>query len=195
VSLRGVAAAAGVSEAAPYHHFRDKTALLAAAAGEGFRKLDTCLEEGEREGGDARARVVGMSVGYVRFAVENAGAFRLVFGAPVGELSKLEAARAPGRAAKLCVRAAVRAFVEAAGVDVDPETVFRLVWALVHGTAWLVVEDELGPDVDHARALDLAREGVTALLSGLASRGSRRRVRTDRTRAPRRSKDAGSSSR
>jgi AcrR family transcriptional regulator len=87
VSLRGVAAAAGVSEAAPYHHFRDKSALLAAAAGEGFRKLDTCLEEGEREGGDARARVVGMSVGYVRFAVENAGAFRLVFGAPVGELS------------------------------------------------------------------------------------------------------------
>jgi AcrR family transcriptional regulator len=196
VSLRGVAAAAGVSEAAPYHHFRDKTALLAAAAGEGFRTLDACMAEGEASGGtDVEKRLVGLGLGYVRFALEHPGAFRLVFGAHVGELAKYEEARAPGRAAKLRVRSAVNAFVEKAGVRIDPETVFRLVWAHVHGTAWLVVEDELGPDVDRARALDLAREGVTTLLSGLASRGSRRRARTDRSRALRRSKGASSSSR
>jgi AcrR family transcriptional regulator len=194
-SLRGVAAAAGVSEAAPYHHFRDKTALLAAAAGEGFRALDASMGDEERKGSDARGRLVGIGVGYVRFALENPGAFRLVFGAHVAELAKYEEAFAPGRAAKARVRSAVSRFVEDADLSIDAETVFRHLWAHVHGVAWLVVEDELGPDVDHARALDLAREGIDTLLTGLAARGSRRRVRTDRSRAPRRSKAASSSSR
>jgi AcrR family transcriptional regulator len=198
VSLRGVASAAGVSEAAPYHHFRDKTALLAAAAGEGFRLLDGCMADGEGKGRNARDRLVGIGVGYVRFALENPGAFRLVFGAHVGDLAKYEEARTPGRAAKRRVRSAVSAFVEDAGLDADAETVFRHLWAQMHGIAWLVVEDELGPDVDQARALDLARDGVVTLLrglSGLAARGSRPRVRTDRSRAPRRSTGASSSSR
>ncbi|OQW44423.1 MAG: hypothetical protein A4S16_03825 [Proteobacteria bacterium SG_bin6] len=39
VSLRGVAAAAGVSAMAPYHHFADRSALLAAVAQRGLERL------------------------------------------------------------------------------------------------------------------------------------------------------------
>jgi AcrR family transcriptional regulator len=43
-SLREVACRAGVTAAAPYHHFRDKTAWLAAVAEEGFVALRGRLE-------------------------------------------------------------------------------------------------------------------------------------------------------
>ena len=39
LSLRAVAREAGVSAAAPYHHFKDKNELLAAIAQEGFELL------------------------------------------------------------------------------------------------------------------------------------------------------------
>src|SRR4030081_2863753 len=43
-SLREVARRAGVTSAAPYHHFKDKTALLAAVLEEGFVALRGRLE-------------------------------------------------------------------------------------------------------------------------------------------------------
>src|ERR1700749_484813 len=45
LSLRAVAREAGVSPAAPYHHFKDKAELLDAVAQEGFARLKTALAE------------------------------------------------------------------------------------------------------------------------------------------------------
>src|SRR6185437_16137973 len=45
LSLRAVARRAGVSQAAPYHHFPDKDALLAALGAEGFDALDRAMRE------------------------------------------------------------------------------------------------------------------------------------------------------
>nr|MDP9179551.1 TetR/AcrR family transcriptional regulator [Gemmatimonadota bacterium] len=39
LTLRGAARAAGVSQAAPYRHFKDRRALVAAVADDGFRRL------------------------------------------------------------------------------------------------------------------------------------------------------------
>src|SRR5580658_6562300 len=48
-TLREVARRAGVSHNAPYRHFRDKDALLAAVAAQGFRELTQAMREpGER---------------------------------------------------------------------------------------------------------------------------------------------------
>jgi len=44
VNLRAIARRAGVSAAAPYHHFVDRTAVVAAVATEGFRELTHCLD-------------------------------------------------------------------------------------------------------------------------------------------------------
>ena len=43
LSLRAVAREAGVSPAAPYHHFKDKGELLEAVAHEGWVELDHAL--------------------------------------------------------------------------------------------------------------------------------------------------------
>ena len=45
LSLRAVAREAGVSPAAPYHHFKDKSELLNAVATEGFNRLKAALAE------------------------------------------------------------------------------------------------------------------------------------------------------
>jgi AcrR family transcriptional regulator len=80
-TLREVARRAGVSHAAPYRHFANKTALLAAVAEEGFRTLRTrLLEAGTRLPAEPLARLQTLGVEYVRFAVEHPSHFRVMFG-------------------------------------------------------------------------------------------------------------------
>ena len=80
LSLRGVARAAGVSPAAPYHHFADKQALLDAVAAQGFDALRSAMEKRMAKKTDPIARLDASGVGYVLFAIENPALFRLMFG-------------------------------------------------------------------------------------------------------------------
>ncbi len=72
---------AGVSTAAPYKHFNDKTEMLVAAALEGMdrhrSKMLTALES-VPEGSPERITAIGME--YVSFALNEPGIFRLKFG-------------------------------------------------------------------------------------------------------------------
>lgn len=79
-TLRGCAKRAGVSHAAPAHHFRDANALLTALATVGFRRF----AERQRSlqtlaAPDARSRFAASGLGYVLFAHENPALFRLMF--------------------------------------------------------------------------------------------------------------------
>src|ERR1700678_2083881 len=69
LSLRAVAREAGVSPAAPYHHFKDKDELLGAIAREGFARLSLALVaaagSSERE---PEEKMTDLGVAYVRFA-------------------------------------------------------------------------------------------------------------------------------
>ena len=82
VSLRQIAREAGVSHAAPYHHFSDREALLAEVARGGFEALGEALRRGAADsaGAGPLARLQGAGVGYVDFAVENPEVYRLMFG-------------------------------------------------------------------------------------------------------------------
>jgi hypothetical protein len=90
LSLRRVAQAAGVSTAAPYHHFADKRALLDAIAAEGFSTLrEEMLARMEKEV-DPRARREACGIAYVVFALDNPALFRLMFGgddAPAADIA------------------------------------------------------------------------------------------------------------
>lgn len=72
VTLREVAAATGVSHAAPYHHFADKNALLVAIGMEGMALMDVEMERRQAAAGpDPTARLLAVGMGYVIFAVEH----------------------------------------------------------------------------------------------------------------------------
>ena len=80
-SLRGVAKRAGVSHAAPAHHFKDVQGLLTALAARGFERF--VQRQGDfrrRAEKDSPSQLIASGVGYVVFAMENPALFRLMFG-------------------------------------------------------------------------------------------------------------------
>jgi len=83
LSLRAVAREAGVSPAAPYHHFKDKDELLLAIAREGFARLSAALVEAA--GGEcevdcgAEAKMSDLGVAYVKFAQSHPALYRVMY--------------------------------------------------------------------------------------------------------------------
>jgi AcrR family transcriptional regulator len=77
-SLRETARRAGVSPAAPGHHFGDARGLLTALAAESFREFGDALAVGNAEP-DRIARIRGQGVAYVRFALAHPAKFDLLW--------------------------------------------------------------------------------------------------------------------
>src|SRR5215469_1548797 len=87
LSLRGAARRARVSAMAPYRHFADKEALLAAVAEYGFRELATRLTAAAEPAADSRAGLAALGVAYVLFACEQPSLFKLMFGPTIEKKS------------------------------------------------------------------------------------------------------------
>jgi AcrR family transcriptional regulator len=79
LSLRELAASLDVSRAAPYRHFADRRALLAALAAEGFDKLTAIYRKSIGAGKTPRTRLAASGRAYLAFAAERPQLFRLMF--------------------------------------------------------------------------------------------------------------------
>jgi AcrR family transcriptional regulator len=79
LSLRAVAREAGVSPAAPYHHFKDKGELLEAVAHEGWDLLDAALAKAKAAASAPREAMSNLGVAYVCFARENPALYRVMY--------------------------------------------------------------------------------------------------------------------
>jgi AcrR family transcriptional regulator len=179
VTLRAVAERVGVTHSAPYRHFKDKGALLAAVAEDGFRRLARALraerdrtEQASREPARSGAATLGaLGAAYVRFALERPAQFRLMFG-DGHERSAGETLREAIRATLAEVRGALLAARRQGGLRPDDvETAALLLWAQWHGIAVLVGAGGIaraGADErsSGARVETLAARGATQLLAG-----------------------------
>jgi AcrR family transcriptional regulator len=80
ISLREVARRAGVSHAAPAHHFGDKAGLLTALATQGYELFGAALRAGAARAGDrSELRLSWVGWAYVMFAAENRAYFEIMF--------------------------------------------------------------------------------------------------------------------
>jgi AcrR family transcriptional regulator len=79
LSLRELAASLDVSRAAPYRHFADRRALLAALAADGFDKLTVIYRKAIMAGKTPQARLLASGRAYLAFAAEQPQLFRLMF--------------------------------------------------------------------------------------------------------------------
>lgn len=138
LSLRGVARAARVSPAAPYHHFADKQALLDAVAAQGFDALRAAMDKRVAKATNPDERLDGCGVGYVVFALENPELFRLMFG---GGEQHTTVKEARDRAYGVLQTVVAEASPDGAA---NPFLCLRL-WALVHGIAKLILEAGVKP--------------------------------------------------
>lgn len=140
LSLRAVARKAGVSQAAPYHHFADKQALLDAVAAEGFESLHAAMAMRVAKEMEPLARLRASGLGYIAFATENPALFCLMFTGvePSGD-ARLNAAR--GGAYRI-----LEDLVAAAAPAGAPIPLICLgLWARVHGLAKLILEAGVDP--------------------------------------------------
>ena len=81
LSLRRLAEEVGVSRQAPYHHFRDKQALLAAIGEEGFSRLNQMLAiVTDDQTLSLDERLYQAVLGYFNFALDHTALYRLMFG-------------------------------------------------------------------------------------------------------------------
>ena len=79
-TLRACARTAGVSHAAPKHHFGDVRGLLTAVAERGFERLVNALKEAIKPvKGDLDAEMIATATAYIQFAEENPEHFRIMF--------------------------------------------------------------------------------------------------------------------
>jgi AcrR family transcriptional regulator len=79
LSLRDLAASLGVSRAAPYRHFADRDALLAAVAARGFEALADIYEAARTGLGEGPERPRRAMRDYMAFARRHAGLHRLMY--------------------------------------------------------------------------------------------------------------------
>jgi AcrR family transcriptional regulator len=166
-TLRAAAAAAGVSVAAPYRHFADRQALLAAVLAEGFRELARCTEEARSAGTEPMAALAATGVAYVRFAAGRPRTYRLMFGPECDKLAYPDLLDA-GHAALAVLHRAVSDCSRAGMIDdAGVQQVALAGWSLTHGLASLHV-DGLLADNPVARDLEAtARTLVDMLVDGV----------------------------
>jgi AcrR family transcriptional regulator len=157
-TLREAARRAGVSPGAPYRHFESKDALLAAVAAECAVRLGAAMDAAERESdGDPVKRFRRSGVAYVRFAFEHPAHFRVMAHPAVAAQGALQ--QGVGDWMKETA-GQLRAAQEAGLLIAGPvERLITFTQAVVHGLAWLVVND---PSMTSSRAERLA-EDVTEL--------------------------------
>ncbi len=144
VSLRRVAREAGVSTGAPYHHFADRSALLAALSSQGFRRLGSDLAEARAGADTPMQALTALARVYVRFSQENPGYFRLMFRPELSQPDKHPDAEAAGDAAFDVLADTIADAVAAGLLPADKaDTLAAMWWSLAHGVASLWLDGQL----------------------------------------------------
>jgi AcrR family transcriptional regulator len=136
LSLRKLAEKAGVSRAAPYHHFADKRDLLAALAEQGFATLTDSLQAVSADPALSLLQQLEETIlGYVRFAVQNQCQYDLMFGSELWR-------RNPSPRLQRCARDSFRQYAGLIATfhrqgllspDEDPLRLAQVMWATLHG--------------------------------------------------------------
>ena len=147
LTLRAAARAAGVSHAAPTHHFGDLTGLLSELAAIGYRRFrDHLLGAMASAGRDGPARITAMGAAYVEFARAFPNLFLLMFR---GDRLYHErpALHQAARDAFAALEEVVADAAEQPRPGLDGLANAMAAWSLVHGFAVLMIDGRLPREV------------------------------------------------
>jgi AcrR family transcriptional regulator len=173
LNVRTLTRRLGVSQAALYHHFEGRTDLLGELASIGYAELGECLRDARRRFADPVEGLGELGRAYVRFALENQGKFRAMFGRHVfQELAGHPAAHRTGGPAYQEHQEQSMACAEALGRPELAGAIERSVWSTVHGVAWLLLEREIRPEDHGLGPEDVTDETIEMLLAGIRAQRS-----------------------
>ncbi len=167
LSLRGCAARAGVSHAAPAHHFGNLTGLRTALATVAYSRF---VEQMDRyvadRANDGRSRLMAAGLAYIAFARENPGLFHLMFGPAELDQDDIDLNIARRRAYEQ-LGENVAAFLPPGAREAEDHRLRVAVWSLVHGYAQLILAKQIAPQAQAFLSDEAVLEGLSNLAKGL----------------------------
>ena len=153
LSIRSLAKESGVSQTAPYRHFKTKEALYASVATEGFKKLSKAFSIDVTKK-ITKKHLVEMGCKYIEFGLKNAHTYDLMFGTAVGNFADYPELLKSANSSYENFRSSFSKLAN----DSDEVIAFKCItlWSMVHGLVGILrkvqvigdealINPELGP--------------------------------------------------
>ena len=158
LTLRAVAREAGVSHAAPTHHFGDLTGLVSELAAIGFRQFNAAMVDAGARGTTLAEKGLAHARAYLGYAQTHPGMYGLMFRTERLDMSRPslnEAANASFAGLAGAIGANRHEQISARALSLDQAAAIVRAWSLVHGFTVLLLDDRLS-DI-----LNRLPEGIT----------------------------------
>lgn len=146
LTLRAVAREAGVSHAAPAHHFGDLTGLLSDLAAIGFRQFNTTMAAAAAPDMPFPTRAVARAKAYVAYAKAHPGMYGLMFRTERLDHSRpslCAAAEASFAGLAEAVGASRHEHIEREALTLEQAAAIARAWSIVHGFTTLLLDGRL----------------------------------------------------
>src|SRR5882762_9464289 len=163
LTLRAVAREAGVSHAAPTHHFGDLTGLVSELAAIGFRQFNTAMAAASAAGTLPVEKALAPAKAYVAYAQAHPGMYGLMFRAERLDMTRPslhEAASAAFAGLAGAIGASRHEEIHEEALSLEQAAAIARAWSLVHGFTMLLLDDRLS---DILRRLPKGTDAETLL--------------------------------
>jgi AcrR family transcriptional regulator len=149
LTLRKAARVAGVSHAAPYAHFTDKQALIAAISTAGYRRFLAQIEEITAHfASDPVQQFIEGAWAYMKFALEDPAHFRITFSGVVSNEKDYPALVEASEQSFAIVVGIVTRCQAAGRLSPEPPDLLAVsVWSAVHGLVSLLLNQQISHSV------------------------------------------------
>jgi AcrR family transcriptional regulator len=169
LTLRAAAREAGVSHAAPTHHFGDLTGLVSELAAIGFRQFNAAMTAAGATGISPTEKAMARAKAYVAYAQAHPGMYGLMFRTERLDMSRPslhEAANASFAGLAGAIGASRHEHISEQALSLDQGAAIARAWSLVHGFTMLLLDDRLS---DILRRLPPGTDAETLLDAMLKS--------------------------
>jgi len=169
LTLRAVAREAGVSHAAPTHHFRDLTGLVSELAAIGFRQFNTAMAAASAAGTSPMEKAMARARAYVAYAQAHPGMYGLMFRTERLDMTRPslhEAASASFAGLAGAIGASRHEQIHEEALSLEQAAAIARAWSLVHGFTMLLLDGRL---TDIVRRLPKGTDAETLLDAMLKS--------------------------
>jgi AcrR family transcriptional regulator len=146
LTLRAVAREAGVSHAAPTHHFGDLTGLVSELAAIGFQQFNAAMAAATAAGNSLIEKAMARAKAYVAYAQAHPGMYGLMFRTERLDMSRPslhEAAEASFAGLAGAIGADRHEQVHKEALSLEQAAAIARAWSLVHGFTMLLLDNRL----------------------------------------------------
>jgi AcrR family transcriptional regulator len=146
LTLRAVAREAGVSHAAPTHHFGDLTGLVSDLAAIGFRQFNAAMAAADSSGPSPLDKAMARAKAYVAYARAHPGMYGLMFRTERLDMKRPalhQAASASFAGLAGSIGASRQEHIAAEALSLDQAAAIARAWSLVHGFTMLLLDGRL----------------------------------------------------